>query len=124
MSAVTALWVALAGAIGSVLRWAIATSMPRTARMPWATLGVNVVGAFAIGAIVSALGTRGLADTRLRTVLTTGLLGGFTTYSAFALETVELADAGRLESAAIYVVVTLIAGLGACALGLAIGRAV
>ena len=122
LDAATAVAVAAAGAAGTLARWALAMAVPRTARLPWATLAVNVVGAFAIGAVVAALGSRGLADHRLRTVVTTGFLGVFTTYSAFALETVQLAESGHAASAAAYVALTLVAGLAACWAGLVVGR--
>jgi fluoride exporter len=114
----TALGVAGAGAVGSVARWLVAVWTSRWSGFPWGTLAVNVVGALAIGLIVAALGTRDLLDSRWRPVLVTGLLGGFTTFSAFAYETIELAERRQLGTAAIYVLVTIVAGLAACWLGL------
>jgi CrcB protein len=114
----TALGVAGAGAVGSVTRWLVGVWAARWTAFPWATLIVNLVGALAIGLVIAALGARGLLDSRWRPVIVTGLLGGFTTFSAFAYETVALADQRRLSTAAVYVAVTMIGGLAACWLGL------
>ncbi len=86
------------------------------ATLPWATLTVNIVGCLAIGAVAgSAVIAAGPAW--LRPFLITGVLGGFTTFSALALETGLLLDAGRVLVAAGYVVVTMAAGLAAVRLG-------
>lgn len=114
----TALGVAGAGAAGSVARWLVAVWTARWSNFPWGTLAVNVIGALAIGVIMAELGVRGLVDSRWRPVLVTGLLGGFTTFSAFAYEAVALAEQRRLGTAAAYVAITVIAGLVACWLGL------
>jgi CrcB protein len=107
--------VALGGAIGAAGRWAVARgveSMGWTssdAGWPWATLIVNVVGCALIG----------LAARRLHRYTTawafsvTGVLGGFTTFSALAVELNDLADADRLPLALLYAGVTLVAGVGA-----------
>ena len=122
-SAATALGVAGFGAIGSLLRWLMAVALP-SSRLPWATLAVNVIGSLAIGVVVGAFTARGVADSRLRTILTAGLLGGFTTYSSFALETSVMLDRRAWAHAAGYVGATLVLGLAACALGLWLGRQV
>jgi len=114
----TALGVAGAGAVGSVARWLVAVWTARWPAFPWGTLAVNVVGALAIGVVVAVLGARDLLDSRWRAVIVTGLLGGFTTFSAFAYETVALAERRQLGTAALYVGVTIVAGLAACWLGL------
>lgn len=83
---------------------------------PWATLLVNVIGALAIGAVLSS----GMLVGRPRWLgafLVTGILGGFTTFSALALETVVLLDGGRAGLALGYVALTVIVGLLAVRLG-------
>src|SRR5688572_11770966 len=89
MSGWVALGVALAGALGSLARWMIGSLLNRGGT-PWGTLAVNLTGAFAIGVVVAMLEARGLGGTRWRVVITTGFFGGFTTFSALALETVVL----------------------------------
>lgn len=121
VTAGTALGVAGLGAVGSLLRWLLAAALP-SARLPWATLAVNVVGSLLIGAIVGALTARGAGDGRLRTLLTAGLLGGFTTYSSFALETTAMVERRAWGHAAGYVGATLVLGLVACGIGLWLGR--
>ena len=112
-SLATALGVAGAGAVGSMTRWLVAVWTPR-----WGTLIVNIIGSLAIGLVLGVLGARGLIDTRWRPVLVSGFLGGFTTYSSFAFETVAYGQRGELAHAAGYVAVTLVAGIAACWIGL------
>ncbi|WP_439598507.1 fluoride efflux transporter FluC [Falsiroseomonas sp.] len=106
------LLVALGGALGSVLRYAIsllAVEQFGTA-FPWGTLAVNILGSAAIG-LAAALGVQG----ELRLLLVTGVLGGFTTFSAFSLETGLLFERSPWLAAA-YVAASLILGLAAFAL--------
>ncbi|MGH8517718.1 MAG: fluoride efflux transporter FluC, partial [Panacagrimonas sp.] len=85
---------------------------------PWAaTLAVNVLGSFAIGLLFAWFLARPAPDW-VRLGLTTGLLGGFTTFSAFSIETLELMRGAGTPIAASYVAATLALGLVACALGL------
>ncbi|MGK7862705.1 fluoride efflux transporter FluC [Falsiroseomonas sp. E2-1-a4] len=106
------LLVALGGAIGSVLRYAIAllTVAQFGVTFPWGTLAVNVLGSAAIG-LAAALGVQG----EMRLLLVTGLLGGFTTFSAFSLETGFLFERNPWIAAA-YVAASLVLGLAAFAL--------
>ncbi|NKE46017.1 fluoride efflux transporter CrcB [Roseomonas frigidaquae] len=106
------LLVALGGAIGSVLRYAIALLAVETLGIafPWGTLAVNILGSGAIG-VAAALGVQG----EMRLLLVTGLLGGFTTFSAFSLETGLLFERSPWI-AAVYVAASLLLGLAAFAL--------
>lgn len=114
-----ALAVAGAGGLGSLARYAVGLGLSSSsARWPWATLTVNLVGALAIG-LVFALCAR---DARLRLVLATGFLGGFTTFSALALELNTLLERRAYGPAALYLVVTVAGGVAACAAGLTLGR--
>ena len=115
---VPVLAVAVGGALGSGLRWAVSSSLPwRPPGFPWATLAVNVVGCLAIGALLAWLLRLAGQPRWLRPFLATGVLGGFTTFSAFAVETVRLVDVGAWPSALLYVVVSLGLGLVAVRLG-------
>ncbi len=126
MSAAAA-WFAVAagGALGSVARFG-AGQMGRalTPAFPWAaTLLVNVLGSFAIGLLFAWFLARPTPDW-IRLGLTTGLLGGFTTFSAFSIETLELIRTAGMPTAAGYVAATLALGLLSCALGLWVARGV
>lgn len=119
------IWVALGSATGGIARYAIARLWPAVpGGWPLATMTVNVVGSFAIGWLSVFLASRaaaGEATETLRVFLMTGVLGGFTTYSAFALETVSLGSSGEVLRAAAYVVATVVLCLAAALVGRALG---
>jgi CrcB protein len=119
----TALWLALAGGLGSLCRYGIGIAGARLTgdRFPTGTLVVNLVGCLLIGAVMVLFEARQL-DPRLRVALVGGFLGGFTTFSAFAFETVSLAERRGTSWAALYVGVSLAGGLAACLLGIALVR--
>lgn len=115
---------ALGGALGALARWGVAEALPhRTGAWPWATLLVNLTGCLVLGLLIGLVFARSPGSSWLRPFLGTGVLGGFTTYSAFAVETVQLADAGRAGTAAGYVAASVAGGVLAVALGLLAGRA-
>jgi CrcB protein len=116
--------VAAGGALGSVARYGLAGAIQaRSASgFPFGTLVVNVTGCFAIGVLMH-VGLASERGTPLRLLLVTGVLGGYTTYSAFNYETLELVRAGQAARAFAYVAATLLLGLAAGAAGLALGRA-
>ena len=101
--------VALGGAIGAVLRYLTGLALA----FPYGTLAVNIVGSFAIGVLWIAMAERGPWSA----LLITGILGGFTTFSAFSLDTLRLIEAGRAPAAGLYVWASVTLSLGACALG-------
>lgn len=116
------LWVFLAGGVGATLRVVIAGLIDArwADRLPYVgTLVVNMIGCFAIGVAAAALppGTP-------RTAVVGGLLGGFTTYSAFALFSYELLDQGRLGALTAQLVLHLTIGIACAAGGMVLGRAV
>lgn len=109
--------VALGGAIGAALRFLTAVAVGT----PIATLIVNVIGSFAIGALaVWLLGPKGSVP--VAPFLITGVLGGFTTFSAFSLDALKLWQAGQGMQAALYVIATVLLSLLAVALGAALAR--
>jgi CrcB protein len=112
-----ALWVvALGGAAGSVLRFSLGLALSQagaTARLPLSTLAVNIAGSLAIGAVSGWLARMPAASPDMRHFVVTGILGGFTTYSAFAMETVALAQAGTPTLALLHIAAHIVLGIGA-----------
>jgi CrcB protein len=116
MNAVVA--VALGGALGSVSRYVVGALLARPgAALPWATLAVNVAGSFAIGVLLRTTAEGSVA----RLALATGFCGGFTTFSAFSAETVQLLQQGRLARAAAYALASVLLSVGAALAGYALG---
>jgi CrcB protein len=117
------LLVALGGGVGAALRGAIDLLAARVGlAAPPATLAINLVGSFVAGLLVALVVERGALPAELRPLLIVGLLGGFTTFSAFAVQTLRLGEGAPLSALA-YVATSLLLGLLAAAAGLAIGRA-
>jgi len=121
------LFVALGGALGSVLRYACAGIGVRLfgATFPWSTLFVNVSGSFAIG-LLAALATadaKPIVTGDARAFLMIGVLGGYTTFSSFSLETLNLARTGQLAAAGWNVGASLVFCLLGVWLGYLVGGA-
>jgi fluoride exporter len=118
--------VAAGSALGGVGRYLIGEALPlRTANgFPFATLAVNVVGCFAAGFIAHLALTQSDFSPTTRTFLLTGICGGFTTFSAFSLETVRMVEAGASGRAAGYVALSLVLGAVAVVGGLGVARLV
>ena len=108
------LLVAAGGAAGAVTRYAVDVAAPDSL-FPWPTLGINVVGALLLGLLPALVVVR--HSRRIALLLGPGVLGGFTTVSAWAGQVRALADSGHVALAGAYLAVTLAAGLGAAALG-------
>lgn len=110
--------IAIGGALGALGRFAMATLTGEwdPMRWPWGTLAVNLIGCLVIGAIAGSVFILS-GPWWTRPLLVTGVLGGFTTFSAFALEAGLLLDAGRPGAAAAYVGATMVGGLVAVRLG-------
>jgi CrcB protein len=118
--------VAFGGALGSVLRFlanGMAYRLPPGLLFPIATLAVNVTGSLGIGLIGGAAESRSFLTPEVRVFLLTGLFGGFTTFSAFAYESLGLALDADWWRFALNVAAQLLLGLGAAWAGYAIGRA-
>ena len=121
----TALLVALGGAIGAALRFLTGVGMLRLTGpqdFPLAILSVNVIGSFLMGLFVVFAAHKGL--THLSPFVMTGVLGGFTTFSAFSLETVTLMERGQLGAAGLYVGLSVVLSVGGLMLGLWLARGV
>ncbi|MND66700.1 putative fluoride ion transporter CrcB [compost metagenome] len=116
---------ALGGAIGSVLRYLVGVFSVRWfgPGFPWGTLTVNVIGSFIIGLSVEMIARRFDASMELRVFIVTGIIGGFTTWSSFSLDTMVLFERGAITAAAAYVIGSLVVSFAAVFAGLALGRA-
>lgn len=108
--------IAIGGAIGAVARHFVGAQMLRMlgSGFPWGTLTVNVVGSFAMGALVELMAIRWNVGPELRAFMTVGVLGAFTTFSTFSLDVAVLGERGALLPAALYVVMSV--GLSVSAL--------
>jgi fluoride exporter len=108
------LLVALGGAIGSVTRFKLSgwvLQLTPNWRLPLGTLAVNVIGCFVAGLLAGLAVKQDVFTPDMRVFLFTGLLGGFTTFSAFGLETLLLLKRGEANIAIAYIVVSIVAGL-------------
>lgn len=110
--------VALGGAIGASARFVTGVGVLRLVGpgFPLAIITVNVLGSFLMGVFVVAAANRGL--TYLAPFVMTGILGGFTTFSAFSLETVTLFERGQIGQAALYVALSVMLSIGGLVIGL------
>jgi CrcB protein len=116
---------ALGGALGALARWAVAEALPHSSgAWPWSTLLVNLLGCLALGALLAVLLARFPHSPWLRPFLAVGVLGGFTTYSTFAMDVVRLTGSGHQVLAVAYVLASVLGGLLAVVTGLLTGRAV
>jgi len=114
---------ALGGALGALARWGVSEALPHApAGWPWATLLVNLTGCLLLGLLIATVFTRYPGHRWLRPLLGTGVLGGYTTFSTFAVDTVRLADVGAVPEVAGYVVASVMGGVLAAAAGVRLGR--
>lgn len=117
------LQVALGGALGSVARYGVNIIASRLVTgFPLGTLTVNIVGCFLMGLLASILAFKG--GQALAPLLLTGVLGGFTTFSAFSLDALTLWERGMIGLALAYLLVTVLFSLMAVTAGLALGRGI
>ena len=114
------LWIGLGGAVGTMARYAIGIRVDQSS-FPWATLGINLSGAFVLGLFLTL--ALGRVSVEVTTPVAVGVLGGFTTFSTFAWEGFTMSRVGRGGTAFVYIAVSVIGGLLAAAGGYALGRA-
>jgi CrcB protein len=121
----TQLLVATAGALGTLLRYEIGVLLLSRlgTGFPYGTLAVNVIGSCALGVVAEGLSGQTVAGVDLRLVLGTGVLGGFTTYSAFNLELFRMIEQHALGRAALYLALTLLGCLLSAGAGVVLVRA-
>jgi CrcB protein len=114
----------LGGGLGAALRHGVNLFAARFAgtSFPYGTLFINVAGSLVMGLIAEYFALKAGLPQRWRLFLTTGILGGFTTFSTFSLEAALLYERGQIAGAAIYVVASVVLAIGALLAGLAIVR--
>jgi CrcB protein len=120
MQARLLLAIAFGGGLGSLLRHFLATAVQTVSgsAFPWGILTVNVLGGLLMGIIVELGALKFAFSLETRAFLTTGLLGGFTTFSAFSLDTVLLIERGDWSGAALYVTASVALSIAALFIGL------
>lgn len=117
------LLVAVGGGIGAALRHLVNTAAMRLGSpFPWGTLAINIAGCFVMGVFVEVLARRFNASSELRLFVATGILGGFTTFSAFSLDFAVLWERGALAPAIGYVLASVLGSLASVFLGLWLAR--
>lgn len=113
----------LGGAVGAGSRYLVGTAFAsRLGVFPWATLTVNLIGGFFMG-VLAGLIVRGSVGEAARLLLAVGVLGGFTTFSAFSLDLVRLLDAGQIAGALGYLTASVVGSVALTCVGLALVRA-
>lgn len=121
------LWAMVGGALGSGARHAVNVSFGRllgSGGFPWWTLSVNVVGCCLMGILVEVLAQKLQGSLEMRTFLATGVLGGFTTFSAFSLDFAALAGRSEYLQAGMYLVASVVVSIAAFYFGLWLMRTV
>jgi fluoride exporter len=113
------IWVALAGAIGCTLRYAIDLRVDQS-RFPWATLAINLSGAFVLALFLTL--ALGRVSVEVMTPISIGLLGGYTTFSTFAFESFTMSRNGRPATALLYIAISVVGGVCAASAGYALAK--
>ncbi len=115
---------AIGGAVGALARWGLSEALPSPGGWPLATLLVNLTGCFLLGALLGIVGGRSPEPAWARPFLGVGVLGGYTTYSTFAVELVVLVDGDALGVAVGYLLLSVVGAVVAVATGAVTGRRV
>ena len=116
--------VAIGGAIGSVIRYMVSTIQNPMVAFPYAIFFVNLSGGFLMGVVVALLGVKFSVSTEVRAFLTTGILGGYTTFSTFSLESATLIQRHDYVTACAYVVGSAILSIVALFCGMWLVRVI
>ena len=118
------LFIGLGGFLGSIARFYIATIVHKFAgtEFPYGTLVVNVLGCFTIGLLITMFQEHFIQNSNIRLFLVIGILGGFTTFSSFSLDTIELIKVGEIAGAGINITLSLVGCLIATWFGIFIGE--
>ena len=119
------LWIGLGGALGAILRHFMNIGIARVAGsdFPWHTMVINITGSFVMGLLISLMAQRWNVSNEVRAFLTTGILGGYTTFSAFSLDFALLVERKSYALAGAYALGSVVVSIVAIFIGLALGRA-
>ena len=121
----TAVAIGAAGAVGALARWGLGSWFgQRFPTFPWGTLVINVSGSFVLGLLFVVLVERGIGSSTTRLALMTGLLGAYTTFSTFSLETFRLFEVGSARAALSNIALSVVLGLVGAWAGIVTGRAI
>jgi fluoride exporter len=113
------------GAIGAGLRYGLSRALPVSAAgWPWATFAANIIGGLAMGALATWVLRGDNSAEPLRLFVGVGVLGGFTTFSAFSLEMMQMIERGQSVMAVGYTLASVLLALGALFVGITLARAV
>ena len=113
------------GAVGAALRFGLSRAVPVIAGVwPWATFAANVLGSLLMGVLAFWLVRKGAQGEQVRLLLGVGVLGGFTTFSAFSLEAAQMIENGQLAMAFGYAIASVLVALTALFAGIALAKAV
>jgi fluoride exporter len=120
----TLLLVALGGALGASCRYGVGVAATHlgSGHFPWGTFSVNIIGSFILGVLVAMMTFSWSPSPELRAFVVVGVLGGFTTFSAFSLDVVLLIERGRLVLAALYLVGTVVISVAGLFAGMRLTR--
>jgi len=124
LNGINLLIVATGGALGAVLRYMLSALIGAHLLFPWATLAINIAGSFAIGIVWGGFGHAEWFQQWGRLLLVIGVLGGFTTFSAFSLETLMLMQGGRWIAGTAYVSASVIGCLLSVFVGERLGQSI
>lgn len=119
------LWIGLGGALGAILRHFMNVAVARVAGsdFPWHTMLINISGSFVMGLLIALMAQRWNVSNEAKAFLTTGILGGYTTFSAFSLDFALLVEHKAYILAGAYALGSVVISLVAIFIGLALGRA-
>lgn len=113
--------VAIGGATGAVLRYSVCELL-NTAKFPFGTFSANIIGCLCIGAVFTLSESTDLLSPQVRLLIITGFLGGFTTFSSFTLESIELLQKGEYVLWCLYLIGSVVTGVSMCAFGMFLGK--
>ncbi|CAI8176014.1 MAG: Putative fluoride ion transporter CrcB [Alphaproteobacteria bacterium] len=117
MSGQAIIWVALGGALGAVGRYLVGLVLKTASGFPWATMSVNILGSLLMGLVIGWLSRQNGGSDALRLFVAVGILGGFTTFSAFSMDLFTLLERRDIAATMLYLGGSLIGGLAAFIIG-------
>ena len=117
MSGQAIIWVALGGALGAVGRYLVGLSLKTASGFPWATMSVNILGSLLMGLVIGWLSRQNGGSDALRLFVAVGILGGFTTFSAFSMDLFTLLERRDIAATMLYLSGSLLGGLVAFIIG-------